>query len=98
MKTRVLVPELMDDPQLDREDHFSRFDLNGVGGRFLGGCALSLLDSLLDFFLRRLMDQRIADLQWWETGLRALATGVLVLVASSFVERSQDRRRARRLT
>jgi len=76
----------------------ARFDLNGVAGRFLGGCSLSLLDTAMDFFLRRLMDQRIADLRWWEIGVRALVAGVLVLLVFSLLERMQEGRRNRRLT
>ena len=59
----------------------SRFDLNQKPGRFLFGAAGSLADSLIDLGLRQLLDQGAATERPVQIALKALGTGVLVMLA-----------------
>lgn len=75
----------------------SRFDLNHQAGRFAAGFLFSLGDVLLDLGLRRLLDQQQAAPRLWEIGVKALVSGLLVMLVFGIVESSQRRRRMRRL-
>ena len=59
----------------------SRFDLNQKPGRFLFGATGSLADSLIDVGLRQLLDQSAATPRPLQIGIKALGTGVLVMLA-----------------
>ncbi|MCP3977770.1 MAG: rod shape-determining protein MreD [bacterium] len=74
----------------------SRFDLNHVTGRFLGGLAASLADGVMTFGLRRMLEQSGASAGLGELLLRAVVTGLLVAasfeLALRFHRPSQERR------
>lgn len=59
----------------------SRFDLNQKPGRFLFGATGSLADSLIDVGLRQLLDHSAATPRPLQIALKALGTGLLVMLA-----------------
>lgn len=75
----------------------SRFDINRQGGRFIAGSLFSLVDSLLDVGLRRLMDQGPSGSGPLDIAIRVLVAGLLVATMFGIVERSKRRRGLRRL-
>jgi cell shape-determining protein MreD len=75
----------------------ARFDLNRQGGRMISGIITSLVDSLMDPGLRRLLDQRQEFPGPTEILIKAVGTGLLVAAAFSMAERVSRRRRLRRL-
>jgi len=75
----------------------ARFDLNRQGGRMISGMITSLVDSLLDPGLRRLLDQRQVFPGPSEMLIKAVSTGLLVAAAFSVAERFNRRRQLRRL-
>jgi len=74
----------------------SRFDLNNQAGRLAGGALASLVDSLMDPLLRRLLDQRLEFPGPQEIVIKALATGLLVVISFGVIDRFRRRRRLRR--
>jgi len=70
----------------------SRFDLNRQPGRFVFGVTGSLGDSLLDLGLRRLLDQAAVQPRPTAIALKALATGVLVVLAFGVTDWVASRR------
>ena len=59
----------------------SRFDLNSTPSRFVFGAVATLTDSLLGLALRQLLDQASAAPNPLEIVIKAIVTGVLVVVA-----------------
>ena len=74
----------------------ARFDVNGRFGAFVFALLASSCDSLLDFGLRRMLDQPEPFPGIAELSLRALITGLLVLVAFSLIQRVHSRRQGYR--
>ena len=70
----------------------SRFDLNRQPGRFVFGAAGSLGDSLLDLGLRQLLDQAPVHPRPVELLIRAMVTGLLVVLAFAFTRWIAGRR------
>jgi rod shape-determining protein MreD len=69
----------------------SRFDLNQPGGRLVAGTLVGLGDRLLEWPLRRLLDQHVVLPGLLDLAGPALTTGLLVLFAGNIVERAGGR-------
>jgi len=70
----------------------SRFDLNSTPSRFVFGAVATLSDSLLDLGLRQLLDQSSAAPHPLEILIKAILTGILVVVAFGMTVWRQGRK------
>jgi len=75
----------------------SRFDLNSTPSRFVFGAVATLSDSLLDLGLRQLLDQSSAAPRPLEILIKAILTGILVVVAFGMTGWRQGRKGRRSL-
>ncbi len=75
----------------------SRFDLNSTPSRFVFGAVATLSDSLLDIGLRQLLDQSSAAPHPLEIVVKAIVTGVLVVMAFGVTGWRQGRKGRRSL-
>ncbi len=69
----------------------ARLDLNHPPGRMVAGVVVSLADSVLDLFLRGLLDQKAAAQGVLEVVIRAVVTGLLVVLTGTIVDRMKGR-------
>ena len=74
----------------------SRFDLNRRAGWLAAGVLLSLVDSMMDLGLRRMLDLEQATPRVTEIVIRAVVTGLLVSVAFGLQARARQRKEQRR--
>ena len=74
----------------------SRFDLNRRAGWPAAGALLSLVDSMMDLGLRRMLDLEQATPRVTEIVIRAVVTGLLVSVAFGLQARARQRKEQRR--
>ncbi len=72
------------------------FDLNQTFGRFGSGALMVLVGRAVEIGLLRLLDAEVGPLDLGELAVRAVATGLLLVAASHFLQRVRGEKQVRR--